>query len=399
MDKLVLSVFEFNSYVAGRLYQDGFLSEIWVEGEVTGFNVRHGVGYFALSDGQASVDCVFFDCEESAYAELLTEGASVLIKGEASIYRKNGRFRIAVERVELTGMGELYASLNFLKERLEKRGIFSAEHKKSIPAYPGKIGIVTSKEGAAIHDIVNIAGRRNPLIAMALYPVRVQGEGAPADIVRGIEYFNENKGADVLIVGRGGGSAEDLMAFNDERVVMAIFDSRIPVISAVGHESDYTLADLAADLRASTPSAAAELAVPVRDEISLKIRALKDEMRSRTAAMISDAKSRLNYIRSGVQLSAILLKLEKASGTIEDLRRGQYDCVQSLFNKTAVRLKEITAGIENMNPQKVFERGYSVTLKGGAIVKSAAELSEGDALEIVFRDGGATARVTGVEAD
>ncbi|MEG1858859.1 MAG: exodeoxyribonuclease VII large subunit, partial [Christensenellaceae bacterium] len=254
MDNLIISVHELNTYVSDKLSADPFLEEVWVRGEITDFKFKHNMAYFSLKDEQSIVECMLFNCDEvMQYIEQLYDGQTIVVRGDISVYWKNGKYRIIVKEITFAGMGEMYAKFNILKERLETQGIFAEEHKKALPKIPQKIGIVTSKSGAVIEDIKNIANRRNPLIRLLLYSVKVQGEDAPSEIVKGIEYFNKHTDVDLLIVGRGGGSAEDLFAFNDESVVMAIYHSKIPVISAVGHETDFTLSDMAADLRAPTP--------------------------------------------------------------------------------------------------------------------------------------------------
>ncbi len=397
MEHFVLSVFQLNTYVSDKLYHDPFLEEIWVQGEIGDLTIRHNTAYFVLSDGQASVDCMLFEFEQSGYADMIAEGQAVLLNGDISIYRKNGKFRIAVQSVQLTGLGELYAQFNLLKERLEQKGIFSEEHKQKVPTYPKKIGIVTSKEGAALQDIINIVRRRNPIVKLVLYPVKVQGAAAPAEIAAGIQYFNESTDVDVLIVGRGGGAAEDLFAFNDERVVMEVYHSNIPVISAVGHESDYSLCDMAADLRAPTPSAAAELAVPVKTDVLERIHTMKAALRHNLQQLIVQRKYLLEYELKKVSKGALLLTLETARRQLYGYRQQMKDSMNQLYNKSLLRYTIGKTKLDGLNPEHIFQQGYSVVTKNGFMVKKASGLMAGDMLEVRFSDGSIHARVEETE--
>jgi len=393
MDKFVLSVFELNTYVSDRMYQDPFLEEVWIQGEIGDFNLSHGTAYFVLSDGQASVDCMIFDYADTLYADMALEGQAVMLSGDISIYRKNGRFRIVVDSIQLTGLGELYERFNRLRERLEEKGVFAEGRKRKIPGYPRKIGIVTSRQGAAIQDIINIVRRRNPLVKMVLYPVKVQGADAPGEIVEGIRYFNSSSDADVLIVGRGGGAAEDLFAFNDERVVMEIYNSRIPVISAVGHESDYTLADMAADMRAPTPSAAAELAVPVKDDIAEKLGDLRMKLESSMGSIFFKYENEVAQSRNMISDVSMRSRLSGAGKEIETLKTDMKHYTDMLYKNILMGYNTYNAKLAGLNPEETFVRGYSVITKDGKTVKSVSELKKGDDIGIILKDGEAKAVV------
>lgn len=393
MDKFVFSVSELNTYVSEKLYQDPFLEEIWISGEIGDLSIKHDIAWFVLSDGQASVDCVVFDVSANPAAELIAEGQAVLIKGDISLYRKNGRFRIAVKQVQLTGLGELYANLNRLRERLEKQGVFAQEHKLPIPAYPQKVGVVTSREGAAIQDIIHIVRRRNPMVKLVLFPAKVQGVDAPYEIAAGIRKMNEQQAADVLIVGRGGGGAEDLFAFNDERVVMEIYNSKIPVISAVGHESDYTLADMAADLRAPTPSAAAELAVPLVGDLAENIHSFKTSMSTSVYHLLARRAAQLWESAAGLSANAMRLRLEHATEQISAYRYQMKSNMNLILNHLQLVYGKRVAVLQSLDPEETFARGFSVTSKDNMVVKSANVLENGDQIEIAFLDGKVRATV------
>ncbi len=386
-DKFVLSVFELNTYVSDRLYQDPFLEEVWVSGEVINLSLRHNTAYFSLTDGDASVDCILFEFAECGYGDIISDGQEVLLRGNISLYRKNGSFRIVVENVQLTGLGEMYERFNRLKAKLEGMGVFAAERKRKIPLYPKRIGIVTSREGAAVHDITTIARRRSPIVKLTLYPVKVQGADAPDEIAEAIRYFNSAGGVDVLIVGRGGGASEDLFAFNDERVVMEIYNSEIPVISAVGHESDYTLADMAADLRAPTPSAAAELAVPVVDDVLEQVFAMRVAIKSGMARRLNDMAALLRLERQKLSPERMALRLRSARHiSREHLQRMKFK-VNELYNKVFLSYNTGKTKLAGLNPEDIFRRGYSIAMKDGFVVNHAAGIEPGDVLDIHFQDG------------
>ncbi len=391
-DKFVLSVFELNTYVSDRLNQDPFLDDIWVSGEVINLTLRHNTAYFSLSDGDASVDCIMFEFTECGYGDIISDGQEVLLRGNISLYRKSGSFRIVVENVQLTGLGEMYERFNRLKEKLTGMGVFSEERKRKIPLYPKSIGIVTSRDGAAVHDITTIVRRRSPIVKLLLYPVKVQGADAPEEIAAAIRYFNSAGGVDVLIVGRGGGAAEDLFAFNDERVVMEIYNSQIPVISAVGHESDYTLADMAADLRAPTPSAAAELAVPVVYDVLERISAMRASIKQSVLRSMSEAAAKLKYERQQLSPQRMALKLRGARHISQNLAQRMKFCVNELYNNVFLSYNTGKTKLNGLNPEDIFRRGYSIAMKDGFVVNHAAGIEPGDVLDIYFSDGIVRAR-------
>ncbi|WP_066647641.1 exodeoxyribonuclease VII large subunit [Christensenella timonensis] len=394
MDELVLSVGELNTYVADRLSGDPFLEEIWVKGEVTDFSMRMSTIYFVLRDEQAAIDCMLFDCEDAQrYAEILAEGQTVLVRGDISIYRKNGKYRLIVRELQMAGMGELYMQFLLLKEKLQEKGVFDEARKRPIPKYPKKIGIVTSAQGAAIQDIKNIAQRRNPAIRLVLYPVRVQGLDAPSEIVRGIEYFNEYSDADVLIVGRGGGSAEDLAAFNDEGVVMAVYRSHIPVVSAVGHETDYSLSDMAADLRAPTPSAAAELVIPLGDEIENNLLLLKEDIQRRFLELICEKEDQVEDFKRRLNREVLMARVSGMNDKLLNYDAQIKTGIKHLYHRSLLQYNNYKAAIDNLSPMSAFDRGYSVAMHGENEIRSINDVSAGDEVRILLRDGSILAAV------
>ncbi|MEG0833918.1 MAG: exodeoxyribonuclease VII large subunit [Christensenellaceae bacterium] len=388
MDNLIISVHELNTYVSDKLSADPFLEEVWVRGEITDFKFKHNMAYFSLKDEQSIVECMLFNCDEvMQYIEQLYDGQTIVVRGDISVYWKNGKYRIIVKEITFAGMGELYAKFNILKERLETQGIFAEEHKKALPKIPQKIGIVTSKSGAVIEDIKNIANRRNPLIRLLLYSVKVQGEDAPSEIVKGIEYFNKHTDVDLLIVGRGGGSAEDLFAFNDESVVMAIYHSKIPVISAVGHETDFTLSDMAADLRAPTPSAAAEIAIALKDELVSSIKAYKYQIQDIMKTIFYEKRMQIKYNQSLLSKDAVYAKINLARYAVQSNTVQIEMQAKTLYNRLKVLYNHYKTSIELLNPMGAFERGYSVAIKNGSEIKSIKDVAIGDEIKILLKDG------------
>ncbi len=394
MDELVLSVGELNTYVADKLSGDPFLEEIWIKGEVTDVAMRANTIYFVLRDEQAAIDCMLFDCEDALrYAEILAEGQTVLTRGDVSIYRKNGKYRLIVRELQMAGMGELYLRFLQLKEKLQKKGVFDEGRKRQIPKYPKKIGIVTSAQGAAIQDIKNIAQRRNPAVKLILYPVKVQGMDAPDEIMRGIDYFNENTDVDVMIVGRGGGSAEDLVAFNDELVVMSVYRSRVPIVSAVGHETDYTLCDMAADLRAPTPSAAAELTIPLGDEIAGELLLLRESIERRFWELIGKKEEQVYDYKRQLNREALAARVNGAHDKL-----GHFDAqiktgIKHLYHRLILQYNHYKDAIENLSPFSAFERGYSVAMCGEDEIRSIDDVAVGDVIRVLLKDGSILAAV------
>ena len=393
--EMIFSVSELNEYVAALLSADPNLRSVRVRGEISGFK-RHSSGhlYFSLKDANAVVQCVMF----RQYAQRMTfrpeDGQQVTVSGAATIYSRDGKFQVYVQEMENTGKGDLYARFMKMKEDLEREGLFDPSHKKPIPYLPGRVGIVTSGTGAALQDILQIIGRRFPTMNLVLCPVRVQGDGAAQEIADAISEMNRLRAADVLIVGRGGGSIEDLWAFNEPVVARAIYDSGIPVISAVGHETDFTIADFTADLRAPTPSAAAELAVPELEKIRLLLDRDRERLDGILGRDLTRRRDRLSllyrspgFMQAQMRLSEERNRLDAAA---ERMLRGMND--KSVLERH--RLERIHDRLEALSVQSVLDRGFTMVCgPGGHPVKSVEELSGGDAVEVRFRDGTADAEI------
>lgn len=385
MNIYTLTVSELNMRLKKLVDSVPALKDIWIKGEISNFKLHYsGHIYMTLKDDGGVLRAVMFRSAAEKLRFNPENGMKVLARGRISIYERDGSYQLYIEQMQPDGIGDLHMAYEQLKARLEKEGLFSQQHKKPIPEYPAVIGVVTASTGAAIRDIINILKRRYPLSKVILYPALVQGEGAAPDIVRGIEYFNEKDLCDVLIVGRGGGSIEDLWAFNEEITARAIYNSHIPVISAVGHETDFTIADFVSDLRAPTPSAAAELATP---SVS--------ELRQRISLLLSKAtSSELALIKAG-RLSLARLEVKNPKPVIDDMRLDAEALVRRLIlaqrNNLSAKKEEFktAAGrLDAMSPLSVIKRGYAVVQDcGGKTVKSINDVKNGDRITLTVTDG------------
>ena len=393
----VHSVSALTQYIKSMFQVEGLLRNVSVEGELSNYKMyASGHCYFTLKDEMASLKGVMFKSRARLLRFQPENGMKVVATGEVSVYERDGVYQLYVERLLPVGAGELSVAFEQLKARLAAEGLFNEDHKKPLPPFPRTIGIVTSLSGAVLRDIYRVSKRRDANVRLVLYPTLVQGEGAAAEIAAAIRFFNEKYPVDLLIVGRGGGSAEDLWAFNEEPVVRAIYDSVIPVISAVGHETDTTLSDYASDVRAATPSQAAELAVP---ETAALIRRIGEcEMRLQKAV-----KSRLYYERERVErLGGFFLKRPPQALLAE--RRQRLDMAAEALDRGMRRallekqhaFQVAAEKLEMLNPLHVIRRGYSVVEKDGAAVRSVKELAAGDGILVRLADGSFDAVVGGL---
>ena len=389
-----VTVTQLNKYIKDRFEEDENLNAVLVKGEISNFK-NHYTGhlYFTLKDENSLIKCIMF----KSYAEKLTfkpnDGMKVMVFGSVSVFERDGVYQIYVKSILEDGMGDLHEKYEKLKADLEKEGLFDENHKKSIPLYPKVVGVLTSQTGAVIRDIINVSTRRNPNVYIRLLPVPVQGLGAAEQIAEKIKIMNEKKLADVIIVGRGGGSLEDLWPFNEEIVARAIYESEIPIISAVGHETDFTIADFVADLRAPTPSAAAELAVPDVYELKQKINNYQNRYRQSLKKIIE--LMRLRYEKC--MKSRIFTDPTR---TIKD----QYIILDSYVKRMETKIKkmqkdsktkfvELVSKLDTLSPLKTLTRGYCLTEKDNQIVKSVTQLKEKDEIKLKFYDGEKQAQI------
>ncbi len=396
MSQKVLSITQINEYIRTMMDADVLLAGVAVCGEISNYKVYpSGHHYFTLKDEGAALKCVIFRSSAVRLKFRPENGMKVVAVGKISVYPRDGAYQLYCSNMVLDGAGDLNAAFEQLKAKLASQGLFDPAHKKQLPVYPGTIGIITSSAGAAVHDMLRILRKRYPLTRVRLFPVRVQGAEAPAEIAAAITYANYYELADLLIVGRGGGSIEDLWAFNDEHVARAIYDSRIPVISAVGHEPDVTISDYVADLRAATPSNAAELAVPDQD-------ALRQSLDNVSASMVNALQRHLKAARRHLEVLSGSPALQSPLGYIEQKRKALQlleSRVQSAENQIVHCQKQrfiaCTAKLDAMSPLKVLTRGYSMALKEGKeVIRSAKQVSAGDAIHIHVNDGIIDATVT-----
>ena len=397
MKGISLSVSQLNEYVRKTLASDPMLRGLCLRGEISNLK-RHisGHWYFTLKDEEAAVNCAMFRQAAQTVRFQPENGQQVRLFGSVGLYAKTGSYQFYADAMERDGLGELYLRFEALKERLASEGLFDPSIKKPLPLLPRGVGIVTSKTGAVVHDIARVAWRRNPGMQLYLCPVKVQGEGAADEIARAIRLLDTFSGADVIIAGRGGGSMEDLWAFNEEAVARAIAQCRTPVISAVGHETDFTIADFAADLRAPTPSAAAELAVPDKAALADAVSALEARMSRALESAFSAKRLRLNEMRRRLGENSpaqrgerMLASVAAAAARIDSLMESQLARRMHGIERMALRVK--TSG-----PMDTLRRGYAVVTKNGRAVKSVDELSTGDALQVLMTGGSAQAAVTDI---
>ncbi len=388
------TVAQVNSYIKNMFSQDFLLSRIYVKGEVSNCKYHtSGHIYFSLKDESGTLSCVMFAGQRKGLAFPMKEGQHVIVLGSINVYERTGSYQLYAKEILPDGMGRLYEEFERLKRELEEMGMFAEEYKQPIPAYVRRVGIVTAPTGAAIQDIRNIASRRNPYVQLILYPSLVQGEGAAENLVRGIEALDE-LGVDVIIVGRGGGSMEDLWAFNEEKVARAIFECRTPVISAVGHETDTTIADFAADLRAPTPSAAAELAVADIRELTQRLRAYRQRLDQGFGYRLEQYRSRLKELENRILMAGprqqLYEKRMRAAELSNQLEQAMKDKLSIQKNRLALYIERF----HGLSPLLKLQQGYSyIEGTDGKAVTSIRQADTGDALRIHVTDGVYTAVV------
>ncbi len=398
---IILSVSQLNFYARSVMENDPVLSEVFVRGEISGLKSQYRSGhiYFSLKDDKASVNAVMFRDNASRLKFVPEEGMKVIIIGKVSVYEERGQFQLYVQQMQPDGIGELAAAFSQLKEKLERKGLFDDKYKKEIPQFPENIGVVTSASGAVRRDIENVLSRRFPLVNMILYPASVQGENAEAELIEGLRYFNENKNADVIIIGRGGGSAEDLQAFNSEALAYEIFASKIPIISAVGHATDYTICDFVADIRAQTPTEAAELAVPERSGLMACIQSLYEKMNAAFENKISENQQRTDMLYERLSALSVEKRLAVSEQKLDGLVTRLENAEKTFFGIHNTELKRLISGLNALSPLKVLERGYSIASKNGKTVGSVYDVNENDKISVKMKDGVLICTVDGKEVD
>lgn len=394
MEYNAVTVTDLNKYIKEKFDNDEALINIMVKGEISNFK-NHYTGhlYFTLKDENSIIKCVMF----KNYADRLKftpkDGTQVIVFGSVTVFEKGGNYQIYVKAMKEDGIGDLYTKYEELKERLEKSGMFDSAHKKKIPMLPKIIGVLTSQTGSVIRDIINVSTRRNPDVYIRLLPVPVQGEGACNKIADSIKLMNEKELADVIIVARGGGSLEDLWPFNEEVVATAIYESKIPVISAVGHETDFTIADFVADLRAPTPSAAAELAVPDIADLKYKISTYRQRLKISLKKKVELTRLRYDKAMSSRPFKEPTRNINDNYLKVDAYIKRLENKMQLIYKEKESKYAKIVSRLDTLSPLKTLARGYCLAENEGKIVKKASDVKSGDELDLKFQDGSRKAKV------
>ena len=391
----IYSITQINEYIQGMMNADPRLSQVAVRGEISNYKCYpSGHHYFTLKDESSALKCVMFKGSAMGLRFRPTNGMKVIALGRVTVYPRDGQYQLYCSAMTVDGVGDLYAAFEQTKKKLAEQGLFDPDKKKKLPKYPGTIGVVTSSAGAAVHDILRILRKRYPLTQVKLLPVRVQGTAAPEEIAAAIRYANAWKLADLLIVGRGGGSLEDLWAFNDERVAYAIYESEIPVISAVGHEPDVTIADYVADLRAATPSNGAELAVPDRDALAQNLDALYAAMAGALNRQLKLETTRLHALSSNPALRSPLAYMESKGKELLLLKNRMAAAQERILSARNVQFAASVSKLDAMSPLKVLSRGYAMALtQDRAVLRSVKQVTKGAEISIMVGDGTVAASV------
>lgn len=372
------------------------LRDIWIQGEISNYkkNMASGHIYLTLKDEGGVLKACMFKSSARTLTFNPEDGMKVTAHGRVTVYEQGGLYQLYIDKMLPDGLGELYAEYNKLLKKLRAEGLFEAEHKKPIPRFPKSVGVITSDTGAAVRDIINVIKRRFAYAEIILYPSKVQGEGAAENVCRGISFFNREKNVDVIIAGRGGGSIEDLWAFNEEITARAIFESEIPVISAVGHEIDFTIADFVADLRAPTPSAAAELAVPSTDELLRQLENAKLRMASAVSGRIAEYDGKLTYAEKMLSFGRFNDKIDSLSVMLDSFSQRAYHAAEKAAEAKGKLLAIGAARLNSLSPLGVLSRGYAlVSDNNGDAVTGSGELTAGQKINILFSDGEAKAEI------
>ena len=387
-DSMAISVSQLNSYIKDKIADDEYLNNVLVKGEISNFKNHYtGHMYFTLKDENSLIKCIMFKSYAQRLDFIPKDGMKVFVVGGVSVFERDGVYQIYVKAMQEDGVGILYKKYEELKQRLEQQGYFDETHKQKIPLMPKTIGVLTSQTGSVIRDIINVSTRRNPNVNIRLFPVPVQGEGAAEKIANGIKFMNDNKLADVLILARGGGSLEDLWPFNEEIVAHAIYNSEIPIISAVGHETDFSISDFVADLRAPTPSAAAELAVPDVYEIKQKINTYQNRLRLSLIKKVEIMKLRYEKCMSSRVFKEPLRNINDNYLKIDTYVKRLENIIRVKQKEEKTKYVELVSKLDALSPLKTLTRGFSITEKDNKIVKSVKDLNSGDKIDLRFLDG------------
>ncbi len=395
MNFSVLSVSQINYYIKSIFESDDKLSSVFISGEISNLadSYKSGHIYFSLKDSKAVIRCVMFAYNAKRLKFILKDGMKILLRGKISVYEATGQYQVYVEDMQPDGVGAVTLAFEQLKEKLLKEGLFNDANKKQLPKFPNKIGVITSKNGAVIEDIKNVLNRRYKLAKILLCPVSVQGENSAKEMIKALKYLDKNKLCDVIIIGRGGGSAEDLWSFNDENLARCIYSLNTPVVSAVGHETDFTITDFVADVRAATPSMAAEIVSPEEQKLKIDINNLKENMISNLNYKINLNREKIKRLNQNLLLRHPQKTLEKNIIECKELEKRLKNAYSNKLNYERYRLSLNIGKLETLSPLKILSRGYSLTYKDSKIIKNANELSADDTISIKFASGESKCKV------
>ena len=384
-----ISVTELNMYIKGKFQEDEYLNNVLVKGEISNFKHHYtGHMYFTLKDENSLIKCIMFKTATVHLDFVPKDGMKVMVLGTVSVFERDGVYQIYAKAMKQEGVGDLHAEYERLKQKLEQEGLFDKNHKQKIPFMPKIIGVLTSNTGSVIRDIINVSTRRNPNVYIRLFPVPVQGPGAAEKIVKAIEIMNEKKLADVLILARGGGSLEDLWPFNEEIVARAIYNSELPIISAVGHETDFTIADFVSDLRAPTPSAAAELAVPNIEEIKIKLTSYKRQLKNALYKKVEIMKLRYEKCLKSSVFTNPLQRVNDSYLMVENIQRKLENLVNIKVKENKEYMIKYISKLDALSPLKTLTRGYSIVMdNNNKVINTVTKLNTGDIIKIRLKDG------------
>lgn len=382
------TVSELNNFIKSLFENNRTLNAVTVKGEISNFtNHRSGHLYFSLKDSEGQIRAVMFRSRASLLKFAPENGMKVILHGSVTVYPRDGSYQLYVNSMQPDGVGALYLAYEQLKARLSEEGLFDELYKKPLPRLPRAIGVITSAQGAAVQDIINVTGRRYPLATIYVYPALVQGDGAEADLVAGIDYFDKSGLVDVVIIGRGGGSIEDLWAFNSEKLARRIFAASVPVISAVGHETDFTICDFVSDKRAPTPSAAAELAVPDMRELMRHLDHCYDRLDNALIRKADSAAQRLEKVKERLSAEAMYDLLSPLEERVEYARAGITDLISKMINNAETKLSVSAGKLDALSPLSVLSRGYAIVNLENKRIKSVNDVSVGDRISVRLTDG------------
>lgn len=389
MEEKIYKVSEVNKYIKMVFDKDTFLSNIRIRGEITNFKAHYtGHFYFTLKDETSTIKCVMFKGYASTVKFKPADGMKVVIDGQVSVFERDGAYQIYCKTMSPEGLGELYLAYEQLKEKLKKEGLFDPSLKKKIPFLPKRVGVITSKTGAVVRDIINVTTRRYPNVDLLIYPAAVQGVNVASTVIAGLDTFNKLNNVDVIIIARGGGSFEDLFGFNDEALARKIFESKIPVVSAVGHETDFTICDFVSDLRAPTPSAAAELVYPQYSDIVNRILMDKNRIMVGTKNFLERRREYVKRLKAAKLEKVPLDMINRYRLTIDSIMKQSYNMLNLKLEKYKSRSMQTIAKIDTLSPLKTLTRGYSVTeTEDGKVIKSIEDVNKSDKLNVILTDG------------